>query len=64
MWLTGLMCGLRPGELAGLRWCYVDLDSHEPSIEIAERALEVGDKYVGQATPKTARSRPHATGLR
>lgn len=20
MWLTGLMCGLRPGELAGLRW--------------------------------------------
>jgi integrase len=21
MWLTGLMCGLRPGELAGLRWC-------------------------------------------
>ena len=22
MWLTGLMCGLRPGELAGLRWPY------------------------------------------
>lgn len=57
MWLTGLMCGLRPGELAGLRWCYVDLDSDEPSIEIAERALEVGDKYVGQATPKTSRGR-------
>jgi integrase len=57
MWLTGLMCGLRPGELAGLRWPYVDLDSDEPSIEIAERALEVGDKYVGQAVPKTARSR-------
>src|SRR5438270_13206698 len=27
MWLTGLMCGLRPGELAGLRWCHVDIDS-------------------------------------
>ena len=22
MWLTGLMCGLRPGELAGLRWSW------------------------------------------
>ena len=57
MWLTGLMCGLRPGEIAGLRWPYVDLESEEPSIEIAERALEVDDKYVGQATPKTTRSK-------
>jgi integrase len=57
MWLTGLMCGLRPGELAGLRWCYVDIDSDEPSITIAERALEVGDKYVGQTSPKTERGR-------
>jgi integrase len=57
MWLTGLMCGLRPGELAGLRWCYVDLDPDAPSLEVAERALEVGDKYVGQAKPKTSRSR-------
>ncbi len=57
MWLTGLMCGLRPGELAGLRWCYVDLDSESPSIDVAERALEVGDRYVGQTAPKTPRSR-------
>lgn len=57
MWLTGLMCGLRPGELAGLRWLYVDLDSDEPSIDVAERALEVEDKYVGQSAPKTKRSR-------
>ena len=57
MWLTGLMCGLRPGELAGLRWRYVDLDSDEPSIDVAERALEVEDKYVGQSAPKTKRSR-------
>ena len=57
MWLTGLMCGLRPGELAGLRWPYVDIDSDEPSIDVAERALEVEDKYVGQSAPKTKRSR-------
>ncbi len=57
MWLTGLMCGLRPGELAGLRWCFVDIDSESPSIEVAERALEVEDRYVAQVAPKTPRSR-------
>lgn len=57
MWLTALMCGLRPGELAGLRWCYVDLDSEAPTLEVAERAMEVGKKYVGQASPKTERSK-------
>ena len=57
MWLTGLMCGLRPGELVGLRWPFVDVDSDEPSIDVVERALEVDDKYVGQAAPKTARGR-------
>lgn len=56
MWLTGLMCGLRPGELAGLRWCYVDLNLGSPTIDVVERALEVGDRYVGQAAPKTPRS--------
>lgn len=55
MWLTGLMCGLRPGELAGLRWPFVDIDSDESNLTIAERALEVEDKYVGQASPKTER---------
>jgi len=57
MWLTGLMCGLRPGELAGLRWPYVDIDFEEPVIEVAEAAMEVADKYVGQGSPKTPRSR-------
>jgi integrase len=57
MWLTGLMCGLRPGELAGLRWRYVDIDCDSPSLEVAERALEIGHKYAGQAAPKTKRSR-------
>ena len=57
MWLTGLMCGLRPGELAGLRWPFVHIDGYEPWIEVAERAREVSQKYVGQASPKTKRSR-------
>lgn len=57
MWLTALMCGLRPGELAGLRWPYVDIDSNEPSIDVAERVLEVDKRYVGQAEPKTAKGR-------
>jgi integrase len=57
MWLTGLMCGLRPGELAGLRWRYVDIDSNQPSLEVAERVNEVGHRYVGQTRPKTQRSR-------
>ena len=57
MWLTGLMCGLRPGELAGLRWPFVDVDSTHPSIDVAERAVEVGDRYAGQGAPKTARGR-------
>ena len=57
MWLTGLMCGLRPGELAGLRWPFVDIDGDEPSIEVAERAREVRHVYAGQSRPKTARSR-------
>jgi integrase len=55
MWLTGLMCGLRPGELAGLRWPFVDVNGDEPSIDVVERASEVGDRYAGQAKPKTAR---------
>jgi integrase len=57
MWLTALMCGLRPGELAGLRWCYVELDSEEPTLEVAERAMEVAKKYVGQGPPKTERGK-------
>jgi integrase len=57
MWLTGLMCGLRPGELAGLRWPFVDIDSDSPSIDVVERAVEVDARYAGQAEPKTARGR-------
>ncbi len=57
MWLTGLMCGLRPGELAGLRWPLVDIESDSPNIHVLERALEIDDKYAGQVAPKTERGR-------
>ncbi len=51
MWITGLMCGLRPGELAGLRWPFVDIDSAEPSITVAERAQELAHTHpLGQGT--------------
>jgi integrase len=51
------MCGLRPGELAGLRWPLVDIDSDSPNIHVLERALEIDDKYAGQVAPKTERGR-------
>jgi integrase len=54
-WLTGIYVGNRPGELIGLRWCYLDLDSERPTITIAERAHEEHKKYVGQRDPKTGR---------
>jgi integrase len=55
LWMTGLMCGLRPGELAGLRWPYVEIDGDAPCIDVAERVQEIEHRYVGQAAPKTVR---------
>ena len=57
LWLTALMCGLRPGEVTGLRWPSLDLDSDAPSIDVSERALEVDKRYAGQVEPKTERGR-------
>ena len=61
LWLTGLVCGLRPGELTGLRWPLVNIDSDDPHLLVHERANEVNKRYVGQAAPKT--SRKGAIGL-
>lgn len=55
MWLTGLMCGLRPGEISGLRWSCVDIDGDDPHLLVSERANEINKRYVGQAEPKTSR---------
>lgn len=57
MWLTGLMCGLRPGELAGLRWPFVNLSDIGPYVEVAERAHEEKHRYVGQREPKTEKGK-------
>lgn len=55
MWLTALMLGLRPGEVLGLRWCYLDLDSEKPTADIVEAAIEINSKYVRQGPVKTDR---------
>jgi integrase len=51
LWITGLMLGMRPGELRGLRWVDVDLDATTVQIRQALRT----DGSV--TTPKTERSR-------
>lgn len=38
MWRVQLMTGLRPGEVAGLLWSSVDLDSETPSVTISRMA--------------------------
>lgn len=57
MWLTGLMCGLRPGELSGLRWNWLDLDGATPTLYIEERAHYEVDKYIDQRDPKRKSNR-------
>jgi integrase len=56
MWLTGLMCGLRPGELAGLRWPHVAIDAEDCYIDVVEQLVEVNHRFAGLAPPKTPRS--------
>jgi len=55
LWLTGLLCGLRPGELWGLRWPFVDIDGDRPYVAIDERADHDGEIYLGQKSPKGGR---------
>lgn len=63
LWLTGLLCGLRPGEIWGLRWPYVDIDSETPQVAIDERADFDGDKYLGQKAPKGGRKSKRTIAL-
>lgn len=55
----GVMLGLRPGELCGLRWCDLDLDAGVLHVRQA-RKRETGPDGVGRLVfgePKTAKSR-------
>jgi integrase len=63
LWLTGLLCGLRPGELLGLRWPYTDIDSATPHVAIDERADFDNDKYLGQKAPKGGRKSKRTIAL-
>ena len=51
---VGALCGLRAGELFGLRWRDVDFDRR--TIEVANAITEAGG-YVHEGPPKTAASR-------
>ena len=61
--VTGLMLGLRPGELCGLRWCDVDLDAravHVRQSRTSERGAD-GREVLRFGPPKTAKSRRSLT---
>lgn len=61
--VAGLMLGLRPGELCGLRWCDVDLDGrtlHVRQSRKRERGLD-GREVLSFGEPKTAKSRRSLT---
>lgn len=53
MFIFQLTTGLRPGELAGLRWCDVDFASR--SIEVVETVSDHGGR-ISVGTPKTENS--------
>jgi integrase len=57
--VVGLMLGLRPGELCGLRWCDVDLDGGVLTVRQARRRERGPDgrERLSFAEPKTPRSK-------
>jgi integrase len=66
LWALAMMCGLRRGEIAGLRWCNVNLtdkpigegdDALPPKhLRIAENRVDVGREMIS-GTPKSKASR-------
>ena len=56
---VGLMLGLRPGELCGLRWCDVDLDDGVLHVRQARKLQrdEEGHEALVFGDPKTKRSK-------
>ena len=61
LFVTGLMLGLRPGELTGLRWTDVDLDSGRLTVE-GSLKRERGQLRLGST--KTSRIAPASSDAR
>ncbi|WP_232075823.1 site-specific integrase [Phytohabitans suffuscus] len=53
LWWVALLCGLRRGELAGLRWCDIDLE--ERTLTVAEQTICVAG-HVHRMPPKSLTS--------
>lgn len=51
-WLLALCCGLRRGELAGLRWCDVDLDAGV--LRIRNQRQPIAGRGIVDGPPKSA----------
>jgi integrase len=53
--VVGLMLGLRPGELTGLRWSDIDLDARRLSVEVSLKSERTGLRVGETKTPKSRR---------
>ena len=53
--VVGLMLGLRPGELTGLRWSDVDLDAGRLTVEVSLKSERTGLRVGETKTPKSRR---------
>lgn len=53
-WLLALLCGLRRGEIAGLRWADVDLTGSTPKCHIRNQRQRIDGLGVIDCPPKSA----------
>jgi integrase len=53
--VVGLMLGLRPGELTGMRWSDIDLDALRLSVEVSLKSERTGLRVGETKTPKSRR---------
>jgi integrase len=55
-WRLMITCGLRPGEVFGLRWSDLDLDGDPPTLVVAQALRRVNGNTFELGRPKTASS--------
>ena len=53
LWMTMVGCGLRPGEVCGLRWSDLKLDADPPLLYVRQARLHHPDGSVTFGKPKT-----------